>query len=228
MLKVYQIYFKPEQLQFLEKEYEPYLNEECSVFFESEVIRKLISEGEHKNSEYFGVVSYALRNKIRITKRDWSKIKNIANTSDKEFTTQDFEDELIAGKPDIMSFQRHVGHDTVSFANQFHPNFSKYFAEIMQKIGYNWTPTHFSNVFYCNYFVAKSEIYERFVTEMLAPAMNVMLEMPELMGDSKYPKPLPEELKNKWGIDHFPYHAFIAERFMSYYAHIHNLKCLHY
>lgn len=228
MLKVYQIYFESEHIQFLEREYKPYLNEDCSVFFESEVIRKLVSEGAHKNCEYFGVVSYKLRDKIAITKRDWSSIKNIANTSDKQFTAQDFELELMRAKPDIMSFQRHVGHDSISFADQFHPNFSKYFAEIMQKIGYKWTPKHFPNVFYCNYFVAKSEIYERFVTEMLAPAMKIMQEMPELMGNSKYPKQLPGNLKKKWGIDHYPYHAFLCERFMSYFAHENNLNCLHY
>lgn len=226
MLKVYQIYFKEEQLK--ECEYIPYLNKDCTPFFESQVIRDLIESGAHKEAEYFGVVSYKLRHKIDVTKKNWALIPNIANRSQIIFTPERFEQDLNAGRPDVMSFQRHVGHDTVSFADRFHPNFSKYFSEIMHKIGYDWAPEHYQNVFYCNYFVAKSEIYEKYVTEMLSPAMDVMQNMRELFNNSHYPSTLPDDLKQKWNINHYPYHAFIAERMFSYFAHIHKLKCLHY
>jgi hypothetical protein len=130
--------------------------------------------------------------------------------------------------PDAMSFQRHIQHDTVSFADKFHPKFSVYFKEIMSKIGYNWSPEVLENVFYCNYFVAKSDIYEKYCKEKLIPAINVMKNMQELLKNSGYPKALPLNLVDKFGINHYPYHPFLCERMFSYFAHIHKLKCLHY
>lgn len=225
-VKIYQIYFNESQLNKLD--YTPYLNNDCSVYFESSVIADLITQDKHKGYEYFGVVSHKLRDKINTTKTKWSSIKNIANTSEQEFSPEHFESILLSRKPDVLSFQRHIPHDPITFANQFHPNFSIYFKHIMNEIGYKWTATRFNNVFYCNYFVAKSELYERFTNEMLIPSMKVMEKMPALMSDSKYPHALPDELKKKFGINHYPYHAFICERMFSFFVHINKLKCLHY
>jgi hypothetical protein len=225
-MKVYQIYFKEDQNGLLD--YIPYYNDECSLFFENSVIRDLILKNEHLESDYFGVLSYQLRDKVRITKTSWRMHPNIANHSIKEFTPEQFETELYKHRPDVMSFQCHMQHDPISYANNFHPNFSKYFEEIMIRIGYRWKPTVFQDVFYCNYFVAKSSIYEKYVKEMLIPAMEVMKIMPELLNNSKYPKPLPDTLKKSFGINHYPYHPFICERMFSFFAHLNNLKCLHY
>ncbi len=223
-MKIYQIYFKPEQFQ--ELSYEGYLNNNCTVFFENSVIRDLVNSGAHHGQDYFGVVSYKLKHKIDLTKR-W-KILNISNASGNVFTPESFQRELYIHNPDAMSFQRHLSHDPVSFADQFHPNFSKYFKHIMGKIGYTWVPTHIRDVFYCNYFVAKSDLYNKYVKEMLSPAMDVMATMPELMGNSHYPHPLPEHLKQSFGISHYPYHPFICERMFSFFSHLNKLKCLHY
>lgn len=225
-MKVYQVYFREEQLPALD--YTPYYNKDCTLFFENSVICDLINQGAHKRDNYFGVVSHQLRQKVAIGKTNWAAIKNIANTSVTEFTPENFEIGLLKGKPDAMSFQRHIPHDPISFADQFHPNFSIYFARLMKRIGYNWNGEKLPDVFYCNYFVAKSDIYERYVKEMLIPFMEAMKFMPELMNDSKYPKPLPEELKKKFGIAHYPYHPFLCERLFSYFAYKNNLKCLHY
>jgi hypothetical protein len=225
-MKVFQIYFKEEQLPLLD--YIPFYNKECSIFFENEVIRSLIEQKEHINDEYFGVVSYQLRDKVKITKTSWRAHKNIANHSINEFSIDQFEKELLKQKPDVMSYQCHMAHDPISYANNFHPNFSNYFEEIMVQIGYRWKPTIFTDVFYCNYFVAKSNIYERYVKEMLIPAMEVMKNMPELMNNSRYPKQLPEDLKKSFGINHYPYHPFLCERMFSYFAHLNKLRCLHY
>lgn len=225
-MKVFQVYF--DESQYGKLDYIPYYNADCTPFFENSIIRELIEKGEHKGHDYFGVVSHQLRDKITITKTTWRGIQNICNTSNQQFTPELFERELYRLNPDVASFSRHMPHDPVSFADKFHPNLSKYFKEIMQSIGYNWQPVHIENVFYCNFFVAKSEIYERYVTEMLAPAMDIMEGMPELFNNSHYPKQLPVHLKVKFGCDWYPYHAFVAERMFSYFAHIHKLKCTHF
>jgi hypothetical protein len=225
-MRIYQIFFRKEQICKLD--YFPVYNFDCTVFFENSVIRKLINHNLHLESDYFGVVSHKLREKIGITKTNWKNCKNIANVSVNDFTPEQFKQELYKHRPDAMSFQRHMPHDPIRVADRYHPNFSKYFKEIMNKAGYKWEPTHFEDVFYCNYFVAKSEIYEKYVKEMLAPCMDIMEGMPELMENSRYPDPLPEHLKIKFGINNYPYHPFLCERMFSYFSHLHNLKCLHY
>lgn len=222
-LKVYQIYFDDPQLKKIE--FIPLKNNDCTVFFENTVIANLIESGAHLDAEYFGVVSWQLRDKLQLTKRWRSDIGNISNTS---FSPALFEGFLRRYKPDILSFQQHVGHDNVTYADRFHPNFSTFFAKIMQKIGFDWHPTHFESVIYCNFFVAKSEIYEKYVKEMLIPAMKVMAEMPELMGNSNYPKQLPAHLAQNFGVNHYPYHTFLCERMFSYFVHLHKYKCLNY
>ena len=225
-MKVFQIYFKEDQLSKLD--YTPYYNNDCTPFFENSVIRKLIEDKEHFGCDYFGVLSHKLKEKIYISKNSWRSISNICNSSNQQFSPELFESELMRFKPDIMSYQRHPSHDNVSFADKFHPNFSKYFKEIMSRVGYNWTPTAFQNIIYCNFFVAKPEIYERYVTEMLGPAMDVMMEMPELFNNSHYPHQLPEELQKKFNCTWYPYHSFLCERMVSYFIHIHNYNCIHF
>src|SRR6202012_3547872 len=121
------------------------------VFFESEVIKNMILAGAHKESEYFCVVSYKLREKIGAVMKDqWNRLPNITNHSVKHFTPQVFEEILQTSRPDGMSFQRHIGHDPISLADKFHPGFSKMFTVIMAAVGYDYKPTFFKDIFYCN------------------------------------------------------------------------------
>lgn len=223
-LKIFQIYYKDDQIG--ELDYTPYRNDNCNYYFEHQVMVDLINRGAHLDSYYFGVLSHKFRQKIAFTKH--SGISNIANKSVQEFTPEQFERELFRHRPDVMSVQRHIPHDPISFGDRFHPGLSAMFQRIMNEIGYNWSPTSFENIFYCNYFVANSDVYEDYVKAMLEPAMDVMARMPEVMNNSGYPKPLPDNLRNAWGIDYYPYHTFICERMFSYYAHLKQLKCLHY
>lgn len=228
-LKVYQIYFDPSQLPRLEREYIPYDNStKCTIFFENSVIRELIEERQHLDADYFGVVSWKLREKIDFLRRAGRRHPHIANRSIQQFEPLLFENELRRHQPDVMSFQRHMPHDPIVLADRYHPNFIKYYQEIFSKIGIRWVPTHLEDVFYCNNFAARSQVYEKYVREMLIPAIDVMQNMPELMENSHYPNPLPGALQAKFGIGYYPYHTFLCERMFSYFARIHNLKCLHY
>lgn len=227
-MKVIQVFFHESQYEKLEGSFYPYYNKECDVFFENSVIRKLVGEGEHVGHEYFGVVSHKLREKIGFTKENWKNNPNIANISTNNFSVEQFAELLYFGLPDAMSFQRHVPHDTISVADQFHPGFKNFWSIIMHKIGVKWEPVRYQDVFYCNFFVAKSEWYERYVKEMLAPAMDVMAAIPELYDNSRYPQPLPPDLREKWGFDFYTFHPFLCERMFTHFVHMHNLKCLHY
>lgn len=220
-LRVYQIYYEPQQLAGLD--YIPYFNEDCTPFFENSVIRTLVEGGATEGAEYFAVVSWKLRQKIGIG-RQWRGL--IANKSDQEFTPELFAHLLGVHMPQVMSFQRHQPHDPVGYANQFHPKFSTHFAHIMHRIGIDYYPCTVQAI-YCNFFAAQSWLYKKYVSEMLGPAMDVMAEMPELWEDARY-GPLPQSLAKRWGAKHYPYHAFVCERMISYFCHIHKYKVIHF
>lgn len=227
-LRVYQIYFEEQQRELLESEYTPFFNRDCTVYFENGTIADAVTYDWHNGSDYFGVVSYKLREKIgSVMKERWAHA-GIVNTSETTFSPAHFEYALRFHQPDAMSFQRHMPHDPVILAERFHPGFRKYWTHIMQEIGMPWVPTHLKDVFYCNYFIAKSEVYEGYVRDMLMPAMKVMDGMPELFANSGYPHRLPTSLAVKWSIPNYPFHPFLCERFFSWYAHVNNLNCKHY
>ena len=60
----------------------------------------------------------------------------------------------------------------------------------------------------------------------LSPDFNiqVMETMPELWQNAGYVEPLPEDLKQKWGVSFYPYHSFVLERLFSYYCHVNKSK----
>jgi len=223
-MKIFQVYFEEGQRAGLD--YLPIRNDDCTVYFENTVIKQLVESGAHAGQDYFGVVSHQLRSKLGYTRHRWGG--EIANVSTRVFSPDAFQAEVERTAPDVMGFQTLVPHDPIAVADRFHPGFADHFRHIMAAIGYGWTPTAFQHVFYFNHFVARAPIYERYVKEMLAPAMAVMDRMPELMQSSLYPQPLPEPLRARFGIPHFPFHPFLCERFFSYFAHLHRLRCAHY
>ena len=223
-MRIYQIYFDDSQRERLD--YTPIRNDECTIFFENSVIKRLVESGAHEGSGHFGVVSHQLRRKLRYSRETWAG--EISNVSRRAFSPEDFAAEVARAAPDAMGFQTHVPHDPVSLAERFHPGFTRHFRHVMAAIGYGWTPVVFQHVFYFNSFVARPAVYARYVKEMLVPAMAVMDQMPELREDSRYPHPLPPPLQARFGIPHYPFHPFLCERFFSYFAHLHRLTCAHY
>jgi hypothetical protein len=111
---IYQIYFDESQRAGLD--YIPYRNDDCTVYFESAVMCRLVEAGAHRASDYFGVVSYQLRQKIEGTRESWKHNEGIASVSARDFTPEMFERELRRETPDAMSFVRHAPHDPVTLA----------------------------------------------------------------------------------------------------------------
>jgi len=82
-------------------------------------MRRLVEAGAHRAGDYFGVVSYQLRQKIEGTRESWKHNEEIANLSARDFTLEAFERELRRKTPDAMSFVRHAPHDPVTLATAF-------------------------------------------------------------------------------------------------------------
>jgi hypothetical protein len=217
--KVYQIFYDEGSKAACYPEFEHIENKECSPFFENTVIAKLIQEGRHSESEYFGVFSANFKYKMTVSK-DSKKIN--PNLIFQSLDT------------DVVSFFRnHKNKNVVNKADVFHPGFKRALNNILKAIGFEVDlekDTRFT--VYQNHFIAKSHIYEQYVKELLIPAMNEMCNKANkelqniIWQDSNYhkKKTMSDKLKKEMGVPYYPYHTFICERlfsvFLNKYTHI--------
>ena len=230
MIRIKQIYWDDEQLKGLE--YEPENNlpvigiTERYLFLESAVIARLVAEGEHKGTTFFGVLSPNFRQKIEGT-RGWGK--DIKNTGD-VFTKLRFENFVKANQQaDIISLCRHRPHSVFKFAEQYHPGMIHFAKTVFNKAGISYDFQTISQVpVYFNYFVAKPDIMQKFVIEMLLPCFQAIEHDEECRHlafmNSNYPKAFPDHLQKAFGITYWPFHPFFTERLISVFITKHNLK----
>ncbi len=212
-ISIYQIYFEENQLEKLVQHpmFMPYFNKKCTVFFENWIIKQLIEAGKHKHSDYFGVASPRLMQKVS------------------HFTIERLE-KSIENNPDVVIFNPSPFQlvDPIQYANRYHPNFMRHFRHILKEIGYNWEPKAYDHIVNSNHFIAKSAIYEDYFHQILNPAMKVMINMPDLMSDSKYFRRLPPNLAKEWGINYYPLHSFLCERLFSLFLDKNTTLKVHY
>ncbi len=221
-LKVFQIYFNEAQLPL---NFIPYYNEKCSPYFENKVIVDLIKKNQHKGCTHFGVLSHKFAEKIKERmSSNWDSLPELKNHHRFLMNADEIEKALALFDPPVLALMQHPAHDPVSFGGRFHQKLPDFFKEVTKKIGAEWKPEVFDRVYYSNYFIAKPAIYADYVNTMLAPAIQVMDDMPDLWQDSGYPKKLPENLSKEWGVNYYPYHTFILERLFSYYCNINKNK----
>lgn len=222
LLNAYQIYFEESQLASID--FIPYYNEDCTPYFENSVICDLINADAHKNSKYFGVLSHKYKSKI-VERRsnEWLLLPELANQSLVDYNPEMIEFVLDRFRFPVLNLMQHPEHDPIEFGAKFHRDLPRLFKEVLRRIGYQWNPTVYKSVFYSNYFIARSEIYEHYVKTMLEPAIKVMNDMPELWQNSGYLEVLPKSLQKKWNYTYYPYHSFILERLFSYYYHTFNI-----
>jgi len=218
-MKIYQIYYKDEQKSGLEPEYIPYYNEKTTIYFESKVMVDLVNQGKHKNCDYFGVLAPEFRRKIKQT-RFWGP--TIANKSKRRFSPKEFERYVNSYRPDIATLCSHRPHAVFPVAERFHRGISKAVIKLIEKLKYKvfWDAKS-KIIIYFNYFVARPNIYEDYVKNLLEPAIDLMendREIKKLVNiNSNYKKPVTPELKAQIGYEYYPLHPFICERLINLY-----------
>lgn len=212
MLNIYQIYYQGIDPTTLD--YTPYLNEVCTPYFENSVIRTLVEQGKHREGQYFGVVSHKLRQKT-----GGSVFARIGTTKGVPFSPEAFEAYVMKHRPDICCFNTNGAHNPVALANRFHPNFEVIMRKILTKIKYSVNLRHIPKPIYFNHFVATPHIWDKYTSELLFPAMDIMESDDEIRQlvwkNSNYPNPLPQHLAQAWGVNYYPYHTFICERLIN-------------
>ena len=190
-----------------------YYNENADKYLESRVISDLVGEGDHLNSEYYGVVSYRFGAK---TGRRSSQVFHWIEKDSYEH--------------DVYGFR--ANWTTSNIVNLFkqgdrwHPNFSKVATELFKRLDMPCMEQVQPPIFY-NYWICKSELVERFVKEMLNPAMEVLETMDLAYENSEYRVPTPEgkdQLTKVFGRPYYTYHPFICERLFPAWVTMNKLK----
>jgi hypothetical protein len=194
---MYQIYYKHEQRGLIYPFATPYFNEGLTIFFENEVIRKLVSE---TTAEKIAVCSWKLREKVR-------RIHPITE----EALNRDFQ---------VLSFTRNSQrHQMMAMSAVWHKDFIPAIDLLWTKLGLK-RPGEAKQPIYQNHFCSTSEIYKRYVAEFLSPAMDLIStdeELHEIMLRPSWYGRLArgsdvKSVKAKLGLTDYPLCPFVLER----------------
>lgn len=195
------------------------------LFFESRVLELAVKSGLHLESDFFGLLSPNYLQKIEGCKY-WGA--DVANTSSAPTTKEGVLQFIEQHKDkDVIGLTSHPPHHVCKFAEVYHPNFCRIMQMVLDKIGYDVDINERNTrIVYFNYFAAKKDILERFTNELLSPFIAACYEdeiLSELVfrKNSNYAKDFPENLKQMYGIDFYPYAPFLAERLITLFLHKH-------
>jgi hypothetical protein len=200
-VKVYQVYFDStsERNCFGVEPFIPYFNEHCSVFFENEVISRLVTERKHEGCTWFGVVSHKF-------------LKSPDKGKAKGFQPSQLLPRLERTNPDVLSFFPHLSTGFI-FHNRDKSNYETIFNGLMTHMGLEFRCNQRSKfIVLQNHFFARAAIYEDYVINYLSPAMEWLKSC--------------EIANQKTLYKGYTFHTFILERlFMAYLYKNKHLKC---
>lgn len=213
-LNIYQIYFDEKSKSNCFNEWNKYDNsDKLTEYFENEVIVDLVQNRKHRDSEYFGVFSHDARSHIRFKEGDLV------------FNPQNLQTVIENNKDiDWFAFEKRRKQENIIFqAERYHRGFVKIVQAILEETGFlPEIPTKLDKIVLFNHFIARSEVYQRYVDELLIPAIKVLKTLPETFNDAKY-KNVDERTKKRFirsfGKPYYPFHPFICERLPSLFLH---------
>ena len=210
MTSIYQIYYDEKQRSKLIPYSIPYYNEGLTIFFENDCIVKLVKDC---TSEKVGVVSWKLSDKMRKHHLEGLMVKK----------DSDYQ---------VLSLTRNSSrHSMLAMANAWHPHFKSTIELLWGKLGYKM-PGEAKQPIYQNHFLAKTEIYKRYVNEFLSPAIDLIEKDEELHEKMIQPSGYGKlnrhadmrSVKAKLGMDDYPLCTFILERCPSLFMTMHRIQ----
>jgi len=210
-----QIIYKEEQRAECYPFANVYFNDKLTIFFENEVIAKLVPESK---ADKIGVCSWKLRQKQR-----W-------NVGKRREITQ----ELIESDYDVLSFTKNTHHHQMLAASEnWHPGFLQAIRAICGAVGVD-VPTEVTTPIYQNAFMATRSIYCDYMDEYLDPVMRLINTEPVAYRlatqDSRYHElakgdAAPREwLQEQIGMPYYPMAPFLLERLFSIFCHNKKIK----
>jgi hypothetical protein len=216
-IRIRQVYYDWFQQGSLLKGSEPYYYPLADPFLENRVLRDCVRCGDHLGSDYYGVLSW------RFSQKTGKKGVDVQSAIERD-----------ADRPDVYSFFGNAPDANVWLRAVLvcHP---LRLAEIAQKIFNRLGRTEDifelkTPVIYSNYWIARPFVLERYVSEMLVPAMSLMEEDDEIrtlcFEDARY-RPVhhralsPRKCKKIFGRPYYTYHPFICERLFPSWLALH-------
>lgn len=205
--QLFQIYYREQQKKEVYPFAIPYYNEGLTIFFENELIRRLVPTAQ---SDKVAVVSWKLSQKMRFTSLTPKMLE------------KDFQ---------VLSFTKNGReHKMIAMANTWHPKFLPALKLLFEKMGLG-IPKETKNPIYQNHFMAKTEIYKRYVSEFLSPAMELIEndeQLHEIMMEQSNYGVLSrgadvKSVKAKLGLDFYPLCPFVLERCPSLWFDMHRI-----
>lgn len=194
---LFQIYYRENQKDKLYPFAVPVYNPKLTIFFENDVIRKVVNEFQ---GEKLAVCSWKLSQKVRLI--------------------HPVTEEVINSDYQVLSFTRNSHrHQMMAMAASWHPGFIKTIDLLWEKLGLK-RPPEAKNPIYQNHFAATSEIYKDYVSNFLSPAIHLVEndeELHTLMIQRSHYGELSrgtdvKRVKEKLGMEDYPLCPFIFER----------------
>lgn len=213
MVEFYQIFYKDEQLKHLYTFAIPYRNENLTIFFENSVIKELVMQTK---ASKIGVCSWKLKEKL---------CYNVGNPRIPDHITE----EVINSEYDVLPFTRNSKyHETLAALEFWHKGSRDLLSKILSALGI-FLPSEVRPAVYQNAFMAKTEVYQDYVSSYLSPAMDLIQNDPEIYKlatvNSNYTQLVRQDaasaeyLQEKIGMPYYPLAPFILERLFSIYIH---------
>lgn len=228
-LRVIQNCFRPEQLAACD--WEPYSNplptasDERYLFFESQVLNTLVASGAHRECDYFGVVSHRWAEKLRES-RSWPwPLRNVSLAEPTSAALAQFVAQH--AEADIVSLGRFAPHAVFRWGDAMHPGLLAATEQVLARAGVR-APLAFRSPqpIYFNYFLAKPHVLDEFVSQLLRPVIESVaadVELQQLLRQSShYYRRWSDDLRQVYGLTHYPLHAFLAERLINVYVALAN------
>ena len=200
----------------------PVTFDKTSAFFENDHILKWHDHFSDSldRSKYAGLVSPAFFSKAANGRATIASIEKALSTPENVRVAYA---EWREREVDVLLFSNgyRYGLNIIKQGDNFHgPDFSKLTQEIFDLAGMDWdVENKLIYPVFSNYWIAKPELIDKYVNTFLRPCMDVMKTSKDLQerlwADSKYRKKLPEQAVKDIGVNYYPLHAFICERFFS-------------
>lgn len=223
-IKLYQIYFDEYTKSKVHPLCIPYDNslypgKPLQPCFENHVIKDLFTTN-YFTCDYIGVLSWQFEKKCNI------RIPDVIRLIDED-----------QGNHDVYTFFRLSSQRFLwRAAENWHKGINEIADHIFNKMGYSIPVRDISssiidrktNIVYGNHFITRPEIYKKYATEFLIPAMAIMEDVEDkwlqdrLNANSGYKKKtLIERLLAVTGFPHYTLHTFICERLFSTWLSLH-------
>jgi hypothetical protein len=197
--KIYQIFYNDESKKRLSPIFEPYDNsaDKSHEFFENSVIIDIYTKLDTIDAEYVGTCSWKVLDKIQIGSKEFVEALSKTNCNF-----------------DVVLFpiQRHMNQDCMQRNKVFYSPLYQ-LSELFDNeniLPFKMTTDKWT-CSYCNFWVAKKEVYKDYCERVLIPAMKAFRENEKIITFIK-------GHKSMHGGTPFPYTPFLLELLMGFYV----------